>query len=321
MKRLLQRLIMGWLKRRLPPQQRVRLGQKHIFIVPSAAGYGFALCLLLILLVAINYQNSLAYAMVFLLAAIGMLSMLHTWRNLSGLELTGLSVPPCFAGQKAQISLQLRSLRHAHQAIQLSIDAQPESEIETSIAHAAQEQVQLLLPMAQRGLHPIPRIRVTGRYPLGLWTAWSLVDLGQHVLVYPKPVTAAIQLAGSASEQGDDGLQAGGPGVDDYEGLVAWRPGDSLARVNWKSWSKGQGLLVKQFSELKGKQSALDFSALAGDVELRLSLLCAMVLDLSAQDVAYSLRLPARQIPVGQGLAHRNECLAALALFAGGRHV
>ena len=319
--KLLHPLLVDWLKRRLPPQQRVRLGQKHIFIVPSAAGYGFALCLLLILLVAINYQNSLAYAMVFLLAAIGMLSMLHTWRNLSGLERTGLGVNPCFAGDKAQVRLQLRSLRHAHQAIKLSIYGQPESEIETSVAATAQQQLQLLLPMAQRGLHAVPRIRVAGQYPLGLWTAWSQVDLDQQALVYPRPVTVPAQLAGRASVQGDDGLQAGGPGVDDYEGLVAWRPGDSLARVNWKSWSKGQGLLIKQFSELKGKQSELDFTALAGDVELRLSLLCAMVLDLSAQEIAYSLRLPDRQIALGQGMAHRNECLAALALFAGGRHV
>ena len=111
MKRLLQRLIMGWLKRRLPPQQRVRLGQKHIFIVPSAAGYGFALCLLLILLVAINYQNSLAYALTFLLGSVFVVTILHTWRNLGGLQLQAEAGEPVFAGDTALFGVRWLVLR------------------------------------------------------------------------------------------------------------------------------------------------------------------------------------------------------------------
>lgn len=274
------------------------------------------LCLLLILLVAINYQNSLAYAMAFLLASTGMLALLHTWRNLSGLELTGLALEPCFAGQTAQVRVQLRSLLHGHQAVWLSCAGQPA--VAATVPARGQVQAEISLEMPRRGLFAVGRIRIASSYPLGLWNAWSLVDLAQQALVYPKPVSSEQAHGGMASAQGEDGVQAAGRGVDDYEGLAAWRPGDSLARVNWKTWSKGQGLWVKQFSELRGTQTLLDFNALSGDVELRLSILCAQILELTGQDASFSLSLPGRQIAMGQGQLHQQECLRELALFGGG---
>ncbi len=53
----------AWLARRLPPVKSIRLQQQHIFIVPTRTGIAYAAALLLMLLVAINYQNSLAYAL------------------------------------------------------------------------------------------------------------------------------------------------------------------------------------------------------------------------------------------------------------------
>ena len=44
----------AWLTRRLPPVQRIRLQQRHIFIVPSVTGAAYAASLVLMLLVAIN---------------------------------------------------------------------------------------------------------------------------------------------------------------------------------------------------------------------------------------------------------------------------
>lgn len=43
----------------------IRLGQRRIYVLPSAAGIAFALALLVMLLAAINYNLSLGYALVF----------------------------------------------------------------------------------------------------------------------------------------------------------------------------------------------------------------------------------------------------------------
>ena len=100
-----------------------------------------------------------------------------------------------------------------------------------------------------------------------------------------------------------------GSGVDDYQGLRAWQPGDPRRRLHWKAYSRGQGLLVKDFASLLGNDPLLDFDALTGDTEQRLSVLCHWVIDLSEKQQPFALRLPA-------GLSARTAASASRCLPA-----
>jgi len=113
----------------------------------------------------------------------------------------------------------------------------------------------------------------------------------------------------------DDGQATRGQGVDDYQGLRSWQPGDSMRRMHWKAWSRGQGLMVKEFTDLSGHDLCLDFMALGGDIEERLSRLCYWVLELSQRQQPFALRLPGFLSPVDSGDAHREACLRQLALY------
>ena len=79
-----------------------------------------------------------------------------------------------------------------------------------------------------------------------------------------------------------------------------------------------QGRLV---GDVHGQSSesveALDWRAVAslGDVEARLSQLTAWVLEAERRGARYALTLPGHAIALGQGTAHRDTCLRALALF------
>ncbi len=61
----------------------VVLGQRRVYILPTAGGLMFGVTILLMLIGSINYNLNLGYVLVFLLAGNGMVSMLHTWRNLA----------------------------------------------------------------------------------------------------------------------------------------------------------------------------------------------------------------------------------------------
>src|SRR5690606_18853430 len=97
--RLLPRFRDRWLLRRIPPASSVRLDQRRIFIMPTRVGLAFAAALLLMLLTAINYQNSLAYGLTFLLGALFLVTILHTWRNLAGLLLHAGGTTAAFVGE------------------------------------------------------------------------------------------------------------------------------------------------------------------------------------------------------------------------------
>ena len=120
---------------------------------------------------------------------------------------------------------------------------------------------------------------------------------------------------GGSLDEEDEGQRAAGQGADDYQGLRSYQPGDSKRRLHWKAFSRGQGLLVKDFAALAGRDLWLDFQALGGDAEERLSRLCYWVLQLDARQQAYGLRLPGCELAPDHGDAHREACLRALALY------
>jgi len=124
----------------------------------------------------------------------------------------------------------------------------------------------------------------------------------------------------AAGREGDEqaGLVTHGQGSDDFQGLRTYQPGDSRKRLHWKAYSRGQGLLVKDFAAQSGRDLLLDFDVLGGDLESRLSLLCHWVLVLSERQQPFALRLPNESLPVAIGERHREQCLRALALHGGG---
>jgi uncharacterized protein (DUF58 family) len=303
-----------WLARRIPPASRIQLDHRRIFILPTRTGLTYALMLVLMLLAAINYQNSLAYGLTFLLLSVGLLAILHTYRNVSGLVLSAGVARSVFVGEAVQLRLRLESAGDAHQALGLGWDAAHLQKFD--VGADGLTDVELTLPAQTRGWLRAPRLRVESVYPLGILRAWSWLDLEQSALIYPRPLAGAMpMLKGVQPHAEDAGVATQSAGVDDYQGLRTYQPGDNRRRLHWKAYSRGQGLLVKDFTDLSGHDLCLDFMALGGDIEERLSRLCYWVLELSQRRQPFALRLPGFLSAVDSSEAHREACLRALALY------
>ena len=311
--RLLPRLRDRWLLKRIPPGPSVRLDQRRIFIMPTAVGMSFVVALLLMLLAAINYENSLAYALTFMLGSVFVVAILHTWRNLAGLELQAGGSEAVFLGEQARLRVRLESRGRLYQAVSIGWPRSGLQQVDVPAGGTCE--VELSLPTERRGWLRPGRLRVESRFPLGILVAWSWIDLQLATLVYPQPLEGDLPKAGGHAEQESDGARAQDTGIDDYQGLRPWQSGDSRKRLNWKAYSRGQGLLVKDFSALAGEDPLLDFDALDGNVESRLSLLCHWVVELSAHQQPFALSLAGTTIAANAGVEHRSRCLRALALF------
>lgn len=304
-----------WLQRRIPPASSVLLTQRRIFIIPTRIGAAYGLALFLMLMAGVNYQNSPAYGLTFLLAAVFIVAILHTYRNLASLTLHAAGGSPVFVGEQATLRVRLSSNGRAHQSIALGWP--PQALQQYDVAANDMSECELTVPALRRGWLRPGRLRVESRFPLGILVAWSLVDLDQALLVYPRPIPGELPLAAGAREDDDEdqGARVLGMGADDYQGLKAYQPGDSKRRLHWKAYSRGHGLLVKDFAALAGRDLWLDFSELAGDNEMRLSLLCHWVLALSERQQSFALRMPGVKLGPDSGETHREACLRALALF------
>ena len=306
--------------RRLNPLRRVArasgagkaiITPRRIYILPTAYGTLFAVLLMLMLLGSINYANNLGFMLTFLLIGLGLVTMLHTWRNLLGLELYSSRATPVFAGDDARFEIQLTNRRRwSRPGIQLQIRGHSPTAID--LAPAETENLMLTTRSSRRGSLPLPEFILFTRYPLGLFNAWVYVELDTHCLVFPKPGIKMPETPApeySHSQLGDRGV-----GADDFAGLRHYRPGDSPRHINWKALAREQGLQTKLFGGDRAERCWLDWHSLPGENEQRLSQLCRGVLDASAQDIEFGLKLPDCELKPARGQQHRLACLSALAL-------
>jgi uncharacterized protein (DUF58 family) len=308
------RLLSG---RAAPEAGTVVLSQRRVYILPTRHGYTFALALLLMLAGSINYQLSLGYILTFLLTGMGVVSILHTYRNLAHLAVSTGRVEPAFAGGSVRFHLHFDN---PTTFARVSITARCGAARATCDvpAHAAATVV-LAVPAERRGWLRMPRVTVETHYPVGLLRAWSYVLPDASALVYPRPEPAALPPPATMPDRGDAALA--GTGNDDYWGLRPYQPSDSPRHIAWKATARGDVLLTKVFVGRGASELWLDWDAFAPavGVEARLSHLAHQVLAAEDENAAYGLRLPGASLEPAFGASHRDACLKALALFDGGR--
>ena len=100
--------IRQWARRRQGPDaDPVTLHRRRIYILPTRLGAAFGALVFVILLGAMNYNNSLGLALAFLLGGLILVTMHHCHRNLDGLQVAFAGVDPVFAGQAARFGVRL----------------------------------------------------------------------------------------------------------------------------------------------------------------------------------------------------------------------
>jgi uncharacterized protein (DUF58 family) len=310
--------VQAWIRRRQgPDRDPVRLDRRRIYILPTALGLGYAAMVLAMILGGLNFGNNLGLGLAFLLASIGLVAMHHCHGNLVGLELRLAAAESAFAGGEVAFRLLLENPSVVPRPqIELAAGSAPPCIADLPAAGPAT--IELRLAAARRGRVPLARYTVATRHPLGLFRAWVVVHGDHHAIAWPAPAARGRTPPGIETDTG--GAQDRAQGEHDFAGLRPFQPGDSLRRIAWKAYARGQGLLTKQYAGTDVVSHVFDWEALpALGTEARLAQLCRWVLDAHERGEAYGLRLPGVVIEPNVGPAQRERCLNALALYEDGR--
>jgi len=312
MRRGAEKLLLRFQRTPYPLRSEEVLGSRQIYILPNRHGLVFALVLLALTLAAMNYNNALAYLLAFLLASMAVVSLLHAQRNLLKLRVTAAGSDPVFAGEASRFRICLHNDGNARYALRIESahGALPSFDIPAHDTRC----VVLSVPTTKRGWLACPPFMLASFFPLGITRAWSWrLTLPARSLVYPRPADTVSWLTATGTEgESQPGSMHDG---EDFAGLRAYRPGDSLARISWKTLARGQGLHTKEFRAPHAESVWLDWDEFAPHAaEARLSLMCRAVLDAEDSSLAYGLRLPGLVLEPDCGAAHRHRCLATLAL-------
>jgi uncharacterized protein (DUF58 family) len=309
----LRQLAHEWARRRQGPDViPVTLERRRLYVLPTRAGLAFALLLLSMLIAGLNYANSLALFLTFLLAGFEVVAMHRCHRNLLGLAVVAADGRPTFAGESASFRVTLANAAPlARAAIELQV---PGSEpVRAELAGRGRTTVELQVPAGRRGILRLERLQIATTFPFGLFRAWTWVHAPIEAVVYARP---RGDLPPPGTPERNRGLRAyAAIGEDEWLGLRNFRDGDSPRRVAWKAVARGSPLMVKEYGAAADDLRKFDFEALRGlEVEQRLEQLTRWVVDAEARGDRYGLSIARTVIDAARGPEHRHRCLRALAL-------
>jgi len=320
-KRLRERLIRWAVRVRPPEAAPIVLTRHRVYIIPTRHGLAYGTALVVILLGAMNYSLSLGHALVFLLVGLGVVTILHTFRNLVMISVRPGRCDPVFAQSVAQFDLLLENKRPEPRT-SLRLYIADELPIEIDLAAQATTVATLTVPAPKRGWLPLPRVTIETTWPLGLIWSWSYIVPDMRCLVYPAPARTAPPLPWGGDTA--RGTSRDGRGADDFSGLRGHQLADPPRHIAWKAVARQHEgpLLTKLFTGAAANELWLDWTSLPNvlETEQRLAILARWMIDANAAGHAWGLRLPGYRRAPDHGEAHLAAGLRALALYTHGAH-
>lgn len=317
---VLYRLFRRWFDRRMPRSDNVVLNHKSTYIWPSAYGYLTLMVCIIMLIGAINYQNNLAFLLTFLLIGIGLVSLLSGYKNLQGIRLILNAQKEVFESETVVIELSLSSASDKSH-FSIGVGESKSNMTWCDILHPEMTKVILHLHCKSRGLWSLPRMVTMSRFPFGWFSVWSYFAFEHTVLIYPKPIEPpANVIKGDGLDQSDEGEETiegiRKSGSEDFHELRNYQAGESMNRIDWKSYAREKGLFIREFTESLANPLVFDWdNFVLTEDELKISYLTYMVIQASEQNMSYALKLPGHSISMNDGDQHRRDCLALLATY------
>ncbi len=294
----------------------VELRRNRIYILPTRLGVAYAAMLFAMLMGGMNYNNNVGLALTFLLVGLGLVAMHHCHGTLTGLRLRLLAAEPGFVGDRVHFRWLLENpSAMSRPAIEVRLErVGGDRTVPVEVPGLGAAAAEVAVAATARGRVPLERFVVSTAHPLGFFRAWAVIHPPHTTIAWPRPSDRNLAPPLTSTDTG--GAQAGTVGEEDFAGLRPFQSGDSLHRVAWKAYARGQGLHTKQYAGTDVVSHVFDWDSLAGlGTEERLAQLCRWVLDAHERGEAFGLRLPGTRIEVNLGTSHRERCLTALALF------
>lgn len=280
-------------------------------------GVGFA---------ALNTGNNLLYLVFALMLAFLVLSGILSETSLRGVSVERALPRELFAGALHPVVLRIRNAQPRVASFALSVEDRleagagdlvagrcfalrvgPSSTVERSYAWSP----------ARRGAHRFVSVRVSTRFPFGLFVKSLEIDLPGEVLVYPALVPLAQAQAAAPSRATAHDRPGRSAAGDALAGVREFVRGDSAARVHWRR-SLRSGRLVVGEREGQTASEVEILLPLAPELpraaqEERISRAASEIVHHLAAGHRVGLRTRSTRFTPDRSAGHRRELLGFLA--------
>jgi len=289
-------------------------------------------CLLVVIglgVAAINTGNNLLYLLVSLLLSLIVVSGVLSEQSMRGLRLEAETAEEIYAGTPALFGAVLanrkRWLTSYSITLELLMRGGPTRFIYLPRLEAGRDRLltwEETLPA--RGRQRLAGVRLTTRFPFGLFLKASRVMLEREVLVFPAvwplPPETLTHLVGG----GTSAVRRRGRGHDLYN-LRMYRAGDDPRHIHWRSSAKAQSLLVREMEAETTEDTRIVLTGHGARdgarLEAALSEAASIAVHLARSGAGVELTGPGLFVGLGRGPGQARRILTALALYEPGAPV
>ncbi len=286
----------------------LKSGMKSVFRVSLTVNGASFLCSVLVLfLFGVNYNSNLLFTLCFVLIGVMIVCFWLNIINIKAIKGLTVNVQPVHEGQTLEYKVDV-----ADEGKRAHLDLTANGEFVSDVESEQQQQWILTAKTKKRGLRNASLLRISSRWPLGLFnSARNLVEL-PAVVIYPEP---AVDGAPRNSVEGDEAHLHND--ADSLMGLKEYQPGDNARRIDWRAMARLEQLQVKLFDGGSGDASVwLDWDDTQDmSYEQRISSLCRWVLDYHKQGAEFGLRLPGFGVAPANSYSHLHQCLYQLSVM------
>jgi uncharacterized protein (DUF58 family) len=181
--------------------------------------------------------------------------------------------------------------------------------------HSAEGIIEVVFP--KRGFHDILPLKVSTRFPFGLFTKGMEAATGGRVLVFPHLSSTDARDVDPRGHEGETALLQSGQGSDPFS-VKDFQPGDNPRHIHWKSTAKRGKFMRREFSKEQEPTVTIRVGSNPGDtadvLEGKIERAASLAAHFSMEDYAVAIECGNAVVPFGRGRDHLLVILGELAL-------
>jgi len=280
---------------------------------------------------ALNTGNNLLYLLLAMMLSLIVVSGVLSEKCLKDLAIHRRTPSHLFAGRPATAALGIMNKKARFPSFSLKFFDIIHGAAQDSSLHllhlppkaTATLSYRVLFP--QRGRYQIEAIKISTRFPFGLFVKSATLPLESEVLVYPNPESLPEALLHTLEAMGyDREIPRRGPGSGLYN-LRDYQAGDDSRTVHWKVSARQSRLMVRETEAEDQRMVTVALPTIAPlpaprsnarsvDFERAIVLMASLVAHFHRQGFAIRALVGDSEAPYGTGEVHLYRILRELAL-------
>ena len=310
-----------WLWRFFRPRRTIWPTRDGWWCLFAAMGLGVA---------AINTGNNLLYLLSSMLLGLVVVSGILSEAVMRGLRLAPVVPEEMYAGRPALVGATITNRKRRIPSYSITLEilsrgGRVERLLYLPRLEAGGERVVTWQTMpSRRGRQRLPGLRVTTRFPFGVFVKAGRVILDEEILVFPAVKAAPPHLLRQLGGMGSSATRRRGRGHD-LHNLRDYLPGDDPRLIHWRSSAKTQTLTVRELAAETTMDTRIVLEGTGPrDPERReagLSEAASLAVHLLRAGALVEVMGAGLFVPPGRGRAQERRILAALALYEPGGSV